>query len=230
MSGVHWSGQSGYAAFLASRVRDSRMKPSALSRAARLWNTLDVATRQGLFQFGSSQRVPLPDGPLRTFPATLGAANLFLAEHHRHHGPTTGHLFSIGLRDDSKILGYAIVGRPLSRHLDDGATVEVLRVATLGTRNGCSKLYGAVRQALNRHNRCVRRGENSELDSPWLRGKPISRIVTYTLFGLESGASLRASGFQFDGLGRGGSWNRAARPRKDRALIEAKIRWSQTLL
>ena len=39
--------------------------------------------------------------------------------------------------------GVAICGRPVSRHLDDGLTLEINRLCTDGTRNACSILYGA---------------------------------------------------------------------------------------
>ncbi|GLI00644.1 XF1762 family protein [Phytohabitans aurantiacus] len=42
------------------------------------------------------------------------------------------------------LVGVAIVGRPVARHLDDGLTLEVTRVATDGHRNACSLLYAAA--------------------------------------------------------------------------------------
>lgn len=53
-------------------------------------------------------------------PMTLKEANAYVEQHHRHHGPVVGHKFSIGLSDGEKIVGVAIVGRPVARHLDDG--------------------------------------------------------------------------------------------------------------
>ena len=58
-------------------------------------------------------------------PMTLREANAFVQQHHRHHKPTAGHKFSIGCSDGGNIVGVAIVGRPVSRHLDDGWTLEV---------------------------------------------------------------------------------------------------------
>ena len=52
---------------------------------------------------------------LEVCPMTLKEANAFVAEHHRHHKPVTGHKFSIGCTDGEKIVGVAIVGRPVSR-------------------------------------------------------------------------------------------------------------------
>lgn len=80
-------------------------------------------------------------------PITLKEANAFVEQHHRHHNPVVGHKFSIGCTDGEKIVGVAIVGRPVSRHLDDGWTLEVTRLCTDGTRNACSMLYAAARAA-----------------------------------------------------------------------------------
>ena len=49
---------------------------------------------------------------------------------HRHHKPVVGHLFSIGAEQDGKIVGVAIVRRPVSRHRDDGTCAEVTRLCT----------------------------------------------------------------------------------------------------
>lgn len=78
---------------------------------------------------------------------TLREANAYVEQHHRHHGPVVGHKFSIGLSDGEKIVGVAIVGRPVSRHLDDGWTLEVNRLCTDGTHNACSMLCAAAWRA-----------------------------------------------------------------------------------
>lgn len=52
---------------------------------------------------------------LELCPITLKEANAFVEQNHRHHGPVTGHKFSIGLSDGKEIVGVAIVGRPVSR-------------------------------------------------------------------------------------------------------------------
>lgn len=80
-------------------------------------------------------------------PVELAEANTFVRQHHRHHGPVVGHKFSLGVSDGEAIRGVAIVGRPVSRMLDDGQTLEVTRVATDGARNAASALYGAARRA-----------------------------------------------------------------------------------
>ena len=57
---------------------------------------------------------------LEICPMTLKEANAFVERYHRHHKPVTGHKFSIGCTEGEKIVGVAIVGRPVSRYLDDG--------------------------------------------------------------------------------------------------------------
>lgn len=80
---------------------------------------------------------------LTLIPVSLKEANAFVAEHHRHHKPVTGHKFSIGCQSMGRLVGVAIVGRPVSRYLDDGLTLEVTRLCTTGERNACSMLYAA---------------------------------------------------------------------------------------
>jgi hypothetical protein len=79
-------------------------------------------------------------------PLTFRDACAFIAAHHRHHRPPRGMKFAIGVRDREHLVGVATVGRPVARHLDDGATVEVTRTCTAGARNANSKLYGAARR------------------------------------------------------------------------------------
>lgn len=132
-------------------------------------------------------------------PISLEEANAFVAAHHRHHKPTVGHKFSIAASDeDGKIRGVVIVGRPVSRHLDDGWTLEVNRCATDGCRNACSFLYAAA----------------------WKAAKAMGyrRLITYTLES-EGGASLRGAGWKLLGLRGGGNWNCKARPRIDTAEL-----------
>ena len=80
-------------------------------------------------------------------PVTLATANAFVNAHHRHHKATAGHKFSIGCAKDGELVGVAIVGRPVSRYLDDGWTLEVNRLCTTGEKNACSILYAASARA-----------------------------------------------------------------------------------
>lgn len=100
----------------------------------------------------------------------------------------------------------AIAGRPIARLLDDGTHLEVLRVATDGTANACSLLYGAVARAGT------------------AVGYRRADIVTYTL-ATEPGTSLRAAGWVPIAHSPGHTWHRANRIRVDRHPTVDKIRW-----
>lgn len=137
-------------------------------------------------------------------PITLKAANAFVEEHHRHHKAVAGCKFCLGLQsENAELIGVAICGRPVSRYYDDGLTLEVNRLCTLGDRNACSMLYGA----------CIRTA----------RAMGYHRVVTYTLRS-ESGASLKASNFKFDGLAGGKLWT-GSRQRDNGVPQELKKRW-----
>lgn len=141
---------------------------------------------------------------LTIIPCDLTDANAFVAKHHRHHKPVPGHKFSLAAQLGESIVGVAIVGRPVSRMLDDGWTLEVNRVATDGTKNACSILYGACRRA------CFALGYR--------------KLITYTLPS-EGGASLRGAGWKCLGEAGGGRWSRAERPRTDNHPTQAKLKW-----
>lgn len=141
---------------------------------------------------------------LRLIPLPRDEANAFVEQHHRNHGSVVGHIFAIGAETSGSIVGVAIVGRPVARELQDGFTAEVTRLATDGTRNACSFLYGAAWRAA--------------------RALGYRRLVTYTLQ-TEPGTSLRAAGWRVVGETRAGSWNRKTRPRVDKHPTQAKLRW-----
>jgi hypothetical protein len=145
---------------------------------------------------------------LRIMPISFDAACQFVDYYHRHHRAPRGHKFSIGCHaGDGWLVGVAIVGRPVARALNDGYTVEVTRVATDGTRNACSALYGAA-------NRAARR-------PPWCA----TRVVTYTQAG-ESGASLRGAGWQVVArLRPRRGWDTPGRRRLNRNGGVARLRW-----
>ena len=75
---------------------------------------------------------------LRTVPVTFAQARQFVADWHRHHRPPRGHKFSIGVADGEVLVGVAIVGRPVARHLDDGLTLPAtpdIRTCGIGRRS-----------------------------------------------------------------------------------------------
>ena len=118
-------------------------------------------------------------------PITYRQAAAYVDANHRHHNASAGCKFALGVYEDDQLAGVAMCGRPVSRYLDDGRTLEINRVCTNGIRNGGSMLYGA----------CCRVA----------KAMGYKRIVTYTLE-TEDGASLRASNFKDEGAAGGRYW------------------------
>lgn len=138
-------------------------------------------------------------------PITYEEACEFISRHHRHHLPPQGWKFGIAVNDGEKVVGVITVGRPVSRHLDKGWTLEVTRCCTDGTKNAASILYGTARKA------SFALGYKS--------------LITYTLAS-EEGTSLKAAGWREIGKAGGGSWNKPSRPRVDKAPTEQKTLWA----
>lgn len=132
----------------------------------------------------------------------------FVRVHHRHHTPPVGHKFSLAAMLGDEIAGVVIVGRPVSRHRDDGRTLEVTRLCTLGHKNACSFLYGAAARAT------------------FALG--YSRIGTYILKS-EPGTTLRAAGWKLIGETPGRSWSVPSRLRDDKHPLEPKMLFEVTL-
>lgn len=113
-------------------------------------------------------------------PLTLKQANDFVDTYHTHNKKVVGCKFCIGVKKLNTLEAVAIVGRPVARRLDDGLTVEILRLCTKqkGIKNLCSLLYSRS----------------------WRLWKLMGgkRILTYTLEE-ENGASLKASGYKITG-------------------------------
>ena len=59
---------------------------------------------------------------LKVIPLSLKEANKFVTKHHRHNKNCRGHKFSIGAEYQGKLVGVAIVGRPIARKLDNRFT------------------------------------------------------------------------------------------------------------
>lgn len=145
---------------------------------------------------------------LAIVPASLREAGVFITRHHRHHRPPQGMKFALGVAADRVLVGVAVVGRPVTRYLDDHLTLKVTRSCTDGTPNVNSKLYGAAWRAA--------------------RAMGYQRLVTYTEEG-ESGASPRAAGFRPVGVRAPRSgWDRPDRRRTPQTRAVTRIRWEQT--
>lgn len=115
-------------------------------------------------------------GKLCIRPISFRKAAEYVGKYHRHNKPPVGCKFCISVVDteEEKIVGVAMVGRPIARHFDDGLTLEINRTCTDGTKNANSMLYGASRVVGF--------------------GMGYNRIITYTQLE-ETGASLRGAGF-----------------------------------
>jgi len=145
---------------------------------------------------------------IRVTPITLKEANSFVTANHRHHKPVPGAKFCVAVAREDEVVGVAIVGRPVARHLDNGYTLEVNRCCTDGTRNACSMLYSAAWKAA--------------------RALGYNQLITYTLES-EGGASLRGAGWSC--LGRattrvGQGWDVKSRPRVDTHPLQQKLKWA----
>ena len=155
-------------------------------------------------------------------PMELKEAQNYINKYHRHHKAAHRDKFRIAATIDGKVVGVVQVGRPISRVLDDGNTLEVLRLCTTGEKDICSFLYSRSARIA--------------------KEMGYSKIITYILES-ENGASLKASGWtcEVDGVG-GFNWNTPSRPREIAAnqmslfpekqkypINEKKQRWSKQL-
>lgn len=153
--------------------------------------------------------------PLRLRPWTVKRADAlaFVSSVHRRRPKVQGAMWCVSVRDESEIVGVALVGWPSRMHSNDEIdTLCVLRVAakpdrddpTKGIKNVCSMLYGACWKAA--------------------RAMGAESMVTFTDLD-ENGVSLRAAGWIEDGVTSGGEWSRVKRPRNKAVNAEPKRRW-----
>lgn len=126
------------------------------------------------------------------------SVNAFLSAHH-YLGGVPGWKFCLGAFHGYELVGIAVVSRPVSRHEDDGDTLEITRLAFApgAPKNSPSWLIGRVKRVL------------------WLQG--IRRLIAYASSGEgHRGTIYRASGFELKGMTKGEPWTREGRPRSDR--------------
>lgn len=127
-------------------------------------------------------------------PMELKDAQNYINRYHRHHQAAHRDKFRIAASDGTNILGVIQVGRPVSRVLDDGQTLEVLRLCTTGGKDVCSFLYSRAARIA--------------------KEMGYTKIITYILE-TERGTSLKASGWKMEADNVGGSdWNVPSRPRE----------------
>lgn len=143
---------------------------------------------------------------LQLQPISLREARAFVGQHHRHHRAPQGGLFALGANDGAEVVGVVIVGRPVSRFLQDGLTAEITRLCVLeGHPNACSMLYSAAKRAA--------------------QALQYRRVITYILAD-EPGSSLKAAGWRKVGMTeekRG--WSRPKRLRVDTHPLGQRQLW-----
>lgn len=144
---------------------------------------------------------------MRLRPITVKAARALVRAWHRHLPDVQGGLFAVAVEDGGEVVGVAVAGNPARVWQGTGRLV-VSRVATTGTLNACSMLYGAICRAA--------------------KALGYSEVWTYTLPD-EPGTSLRAAGFSDQGQTLGGEHSRPSRTRRPVVRPEPKRRWMRTL-
>lgn len=140
---------------------------------------------------------------LHLVPISNRIAQECVTRWHRHNTAPWDSIIRVGCaKDDGTLVAVGLAGRPRARHYDDGQTLEVHRVASDGTHNSTSMLYGALSRA------------------GFALG--YTRIITYTQAD-ESGSSLRAAGWKVVAQrpARGG-WSNASRPRDDAKYVSTE--------
>lgn len=142
---------------------------------------------------------------MRAVPMTRDECNAYIQAHHRHHKKVAGYRYGVGCELDGKLVGIAVIGRPRARRIEQYAKAEVTRLATDGTHNACSFLYGV----------CDR----------LCRLVGFRALFTYILE-TEPGTSLRASNWVYCYTTRGGTQDRPSRRRTDQAPTCPKQCWA----
>ena len=151
---------------------------------------------------------------LKIVPLSLKEANKFVTKYHRHNKKCQGHKFSLGAIFKNELVGVVIVGRPVSRRLDNKLTLEISRNCVLDNapKGTCSFLY-------------------SKAIKVWqtMGGK---KIITYTL-DYESGSSLKAVNFKKEKIVQVFKKNTGWTTRENRVWQEVqktpRIRWGMKL-
>lgn len=145
---------------------------------------------------------------IEAIPLELSDANEFVKMYHRHHPPVHRDKYRIGASVNGVLVGVVQVGRPVSRMLDDGKTVEVVRLCTNGKKDVCSFLYSKAARIA--------------------KEMGYKKIITYILC-TESGTSLKACGWTEEATTSGGHWDRPSRRRSTIAPTIPKRRFAMYL-
>jgi hypothetical protein len=139
-------------------------------------------------------------------PITIREARELLAQWHRRRPKCHAARFAVAVAAGGTIRAVALCGNPvavLAENLD-GDVLEVLRAATDGTPNACSRLQAAVDRVA--------------------RAMGYRMLVTYTDPD-EGGSSLRASGWRGPTQTKGG--DRSNRPGRRSGAQPKRWRWNR---
>jgi hypothetical protein len=152
----------------------------------------------------------------RIVPLGLRTANDFVDKYHRHSARTSndGGKFAIGLELDGRLVGVAIVGRPVSRELQGKLFVGPLTAELLRCCTSPDAPKGAVSKL------------NARAKRIWQLMGGV-RWITYTLQ-REGGEAMRGAGYDREAAVEGRDWN--GDKNGDRPIAcEDKWRWGNTL-
>lgn len=143
---------------------------------------------------------------MRVVPIFQRQAFEYIQRHHRHHRKPVGSIVQLAAEttnglNETRICGVVVIGRPVSRHMQDGKTAEVTRLCTDGAANACSFLYAAAWRVV--------------------REMGYDRLITYILQS-EPGTTPKAAGWHKVRDNKGGSWSVKSRPRVDKHPLEPK--------
>ena len=142
-------------------------------------------------------------------PITIKEARPLLREWHRRRKTCHAARFAVAVAADGIVRGVAFCGNPVATMLaqhSDGDVLEVLRLATDGTPNACTRLQAVVDRVA--------------------RAMGFTKLVTYTDPD-EGGTSLRASNWQGPFPTKGGT--RANRPGRRSGRQPRRWKWTRNV-
>ena len=138
-------------------------------------------------------------------PITIRQARLYLLQWHRRLPLCHAARFAVAVSGDGRVRGVAFCGKPTATR-EDQSRLEVLRLATDGSSNACTRLQRVVD--------CVARAMGYKV------------LITYTN-PEENGASLKAAGWKGPTPTRGGT--RASRPGRQSVRQPRRWKWTRTV-
>lgn len=137
-------------------------------------------------------------------PLPIKLARRFVGTEHRHNPVLHAARWAIAAYEGDRLVGVVLVGNVVAKGLRHPRRAEVVRLATDGTDNACSYLYGVAARVA--------------------RAMGVWSLKTYTLKD-ESGASLRAVGAKWEKDVPAKEWSRPSRPRTTKHRIADRQRW-----